>query len=88
LYFNTPDIDSAQTSQKTPLLIQRLYQMKIYGKLENKTSYNPDKEEKMVVDWSYPKEAHWIHREVDIDWNPQGGSKARQSRNTWKRTSG
>jgi hypothetical protein len=30
---------------------------------ETTTSFNPDKEDKMALDWSYPKETHWIHRE-------------------------
>jgi hypothetical protein len=37
---------------------------------------NPDKQEKMVMDWSYPKETHWIHTEVGMRLEPPGGSKA------------
>jgi hypothetical protein len=34
----------------------------------------------MALDWSYPKETHWILREVGTRLEPAGGSRARPSR--------
>jgi hypothetical protein len=44
--------------------------MNIYGNYKT-TNCNSDEEEKMVLDWSYPKETHWIHR-VGARLNSQG----------------
>jgi hypothetical protein len=41
------------------------------------TNCNPDKDDKMALDWSYPKETYWIHREGGTRLEPSGGSKAR-----------
>jgi hypothetical protein len=46
---------------------------------EPTTNFNPNKEEKIVLDRSYPKKTHWIHREVGIGMEPSGGWKARLS---------
>jgi hypothetical protein len=54
---------------------QKLYQMKIYGKLQTITNCNPNKE-KMALDRPYPKKTHWIHTEVGIGLEPSWGSKA------------
>jgi hypothetical protein len=43
------------------------------------TNFNPDKEEKMVLDWAYPKETHWIHREGGTRLEPSGGLKVQPS---------
>lgn len=40
------------------------------------TNCDPDKWEKIAMDWSYPKETHWIHREVSMRLEPPGGLKA------------
>jgi hypothetical protein len=53
--------------------------MKIYGKLPT-TNCNPNKEEKVAMDWPFSKKTHWIHREVGI--GPSGGKKALSSKNT------
>jgi hypothetical protein len=34
------------------------------------TNCNPDKAEKMALDWSYPKETQWIYREVGTGLEP------------------
>jgi hypothetical protein len=47
----------------------------IYGILQN--NCYPGKWETMVMDWSYPKETHWIHREVCMRLETPGGLKAR-----------
>jgi hypothetical protein len=33
----------------------------------------------MALDWSYPKETHWIHREGGTRLEPSGGLKVRPS---------
>lgn len=44
-----------------------------------KTNRNPDKEETMVLYWSWPKETHWINRAVGTSLEPPGGSKMQPS---------
>jgi hypothetical protein len=44
-----------------------------------KINCNPDKEEKMALDWSYPKEIDWIHRKGGTRLEHSGGSMARPS---------
>jgi hypothetical protein len=46
---------------------------------EPATNCNPNKEEKMALDRPYPKETHWVYREVGAGLEPSGGSKARSS---------
>jgi hypothetical protein len=41
--------------------------------MESATNCNPDKEDKMTLDWSYPKKNHWIHTEAGIRLEPPGG---------------
>jgi hypothetical protein len=44
------------------------------------TNYNLEREEKMALDWSYPKETHWIHREVGTRLEPSFGHPKRPGR--------
>jgi hypothetical protein len=43
------------------------------------TNCNPDKDEKMALQWSYPKETHWIHTEVSTRLASPVGLKAQLS---------
>jgi hypothetical protein len=56
----------------------------IYGKYKT-TNCNPDEEEKMSLDWSYPKETHWIHR-VGARLEPPGARRRGCSKKTWRKT--
>jgi hypothetical protein len=46
---------------------------------ESTTNCNPNKGEKMALDRPYRKKSHWIRREIGIELEPSGGSKARSS---------
>jgi hypothetical protein len=39
------------------------------------TNCNPDKEEKMALDWTYLVKPTGSIEMLALDWNPQGGSK-------------